>query len=159
MAKGADRLVGKWRIFETSLWDQAHLDLVGPAYIAVDAKGHGEMAFGALEASLDRDFTPTASTLTGTAPMKVIRSAATDGPICARTVTSKAKSRIAMATKQLSSPRHGCLFQQPARTCLPMVKLPAPSPRPCAGPRRRRRCAMGASLPPQPMQPRECWER
>ena len=34
MATGADRLVGKWRILKTSTWDQAHLDLVGPAFIA-----------------------------------------------------------------------------------------------------------------------------
>ena len=58
MAKDADRLVGKWRILKTSTWDQAHLDLVGSAFIAVDAEDHGEMAFGALEASLDCDFTP-----------------------------------------------------------------------------------------------------
>ena len=58
MAKGADRLVGKWRILKTSTWDQAHLDMVGSAFIAVDAEDHGEMAFGTLEASLDCDFTP-----------------------------------------------------------------------------------------------------
>ena len=58
MAKDLDRQIGKWRIIETSAWDRAHLDLVGPAYIAVDANGHGEMAFGALEASLDCGFTP-----------------------------------------------------------------------------------------------------
>jgi hypothetical protein len=58
MAKVVDRRVGKWRIIETSAWDRAHLDLVGPAFIVVDANGHGEMAFGALEASLDCGFTP-----------------------------------------------------------------------------------------------------
>lgn len=58
MAKDLDRRIGKWRIIETSAWGRAHLDLVGPAYIAVDANGHGEMAFGALEASLDCGFTP-----------------------------------------------------------------------------------------------------
>ena len=115
MAKDADRLVGKWRILKTSTWDQAHLDLVGPAFIAVDAKDHGEMAFGALEASLDCGFTPTASTLTGTAPMKVIRSAATDGLTCARAAFSKAKSHTTTMTKPPSSPRHGKPFQQPAR--------------------------------------------
>lgn len=58
MAKDLDRRIGKWRIIETNAWDRAHLDLVGPAYIAVDANGRGEMAFGALEASLDCGFTP-----------------------------------------------------------------------------------------------------
>ena len=58
MAKDLDRRIGKWRIIETSAWDRTHLDLVGPAYIAVNANGHGEMAFGALEASLDCGFSP-----------------------------------------------------------------------------------------------------
>ena len=43
---------------QNQTWDQAHLDLVGPAFIVVEAKDHGEMAFGALEASLDCHFTP-----------------------------------------------------------------------------------------------------
>ena len=46
LRKAAERTV-------SGLWD-----LVGPAFIAVDAKGHGEMTFGALEASLDCGFTP-----------------------------------------------------------------------------------------------------
>ena len=58
MTNTVDRRIGKWRIVETSAWDRAHLDLVGPAFISVDEHGHGEMAFGALEASLDCGFTP-----------------------------------------------------------------------------------------------------
>jgi hypothetical protein len=53
----ASRLTGKWRIVETELWDRSHLDLVGPAFIAIDGKGGGEMAFGALVAALDCGFT------------------------------------------------------------------------------------------------------
>lgn len=55
----AERLAGKWRIIETAAWDKQHLDLRGPAYIEIDAKGYGEMAFGALEATLDCAFTPS----------------------------------------------------------------------------------------------------
>jgi hypothetical protein len=58
MAKVVDRRVGKWRIIQTSAWDRAHLDLVGSAFIVVAANGHGEMAFGALDASPDCGFTP-----------------------------------------------------------------------------------------------------
>lgn len=55
----AERIVGKWRIVETAIWDKQHLDLCGPAFIEIDAQGQGEMAFGALEASLDCAFTPS----------------------------------------------------------------------------------------------------
>ena len=54
---GADRLIGKWRILELAR-DQVHLDLVGSALIAIDARDHGEMVLGAPEALLDCDFTP-----------------------------------------------------------------------------------------------------
>jgi hypothetical protein len=52
------RLIGKWRIIQTEAWGRQHLDLVGPAFIAIGPDGRGEMAFGALEASLDCGFTP-----------------------------------------------------------------------------------------------------
>lgn len=53
-----DRLVGKWRIVETGAWPREHLDLCGPAFLHVDHNGQGEMAFGALDASLNCGFTP-----------------------------------------------------------------------------------------------------
>lgn len=59
MADIAQRIAGKWRIVETTIWDRQHLDLCGPAFIAIDAQGRGEMAFGALEASLKCGFTPS----------------------------------------------------------------------------------------------------
>jgi hypothetical protein len=46
-------LQGKWRIVETELWDRAYLDLSGPAFIIIDHRGGGEMAYGALTAALD----------------------------------------------------------------------------------------------------------
>ena len=47
------RLIGRWRIVEADLWDRDYLDLVEPAAITIGANGHGEIAFGAMQASLD----------------------------------------------------------------------------------------------------------
>jgi len=49
------RLIGRWRIFESDLWDRAHLDLSGPATLTITAPG-GEIAFGALEAGLEVEY-------------------------------------------------------------------------------------------------------
>ncbi len=37
---------GEWRIIEMEVWDKDFLDLMGPARIAIDAKGQGEFSFG-----------------------------------------------------------------------------------------------------------------
>ena len=52
-APAACLLVGRWRIVEADIWDRDHLDLCGPAMITITARGHGEIAFGALQAGLD----------------------------------------------------------------------------------------------------------
>jgi hypothetical protein len=49
-------IVGRWRIVEADLWDRDHLDLCGPASFVVRAKADGEIAFGAMQASLDVDY-------------------------------------------------------------------------------------------------------
>src|SRR5215207_9924251 len=49
-------VVGRWRIVEADLWDRDYLDLCGPASLVVQANGHGEIAFGAMQASLDVDY-------------------------------------------------------------------------------------------------------
>lgn len=59
MANIAARIAGNWRIVETAVWDKQHLDLCWPVFIEIDAKGQGVKAFGALDASLDCDFTPS----------------------------------------------------------------------------------------------------
>jgi hypothetical protein len=57
MTRIADNpLIGKWRIFEADLWDRDYLDLVEPAYISFADDGHGEIAFGALNAGLDCEY-------------------------------------------------------------------------------------------------------
>lgn len=50
------RLIGRWRIVEADLWDRDHLDLVEPATMTIQANGHGEIAFGALQAGLDLEY-------------------------------------------------------------------------------------------------------
>ncbi len=47
------RLIGRWRIVEADLWDRGHLDLGGPAMLVIHEDGHGEIAFGALNAGFD----------------------------------------------------------------------------------------------------------
>jgi hypothetical protein len=49
-------VVGRWRIVKADLWDRDYLDLCGPATLVVEASGHGEIAFGAMQASLDIDY-------------------------------------------------------------------------------------------------------
>jgi hypothetical protein len=48
--------IGRWRIVEADLWDRDYLDLVEPAMLTIHADGHGEIAFGALQASLDLEY-------------------------------------------------------------------------------------------------------
>ena len=47
------RLIGRWRIVAADIWDRDYLDLCGPAMLDIRADGHGEIAFGAFQASLD----------------------------------------------------------------------------------------------------------
>jgi hypothetical protein len=47
------QLIGRWRIVEADIWDRDYLDLCGPAAITITDHGHGEIAFGALQAGLD----------------------------------------------------------------------------------------------------------
>jgi hypothetical protein len=47
------RLIGRWRIVAADFREGGYLDLCGPAMLDIRADGHGEIAFGALRASLD----------------------------------------------------------------------------------------------------------
>jgi hypothetical protein len=53
---GDCQLLGRWRIVEADLWDRAYLDLVEPATMNIRADGHGDIAFGAMHASLDLEY-------------------------------------------------------------------------------------------------------
>ena len=52
------RLIGKWRIVESDLWDRDFLDLSGPASITFGADGHGEFDFGAVHGDMDLKYGP-----------------------------------------------------------------------------------------------------
>ncbi len=58
MKASDNAVVGRWRIVEADLWDRDYLDLCGPASLVVRANGDGQIAFGALQASLDIDYGP-----------------------------------------------------------------------------------------------------
>jgi len=53
------KLVGCWRIVEADIWDRDYLDLCGAAKIVIGADGRGEIAFGAMQATLDAEYQPT----------------------------------------------------------------------------------------------------
>jgi hypothetical protein len=50
------QLIGRWRIVEADIWDRDHLDLVEPATMIIEADGHAEIAFGAMQAGLDLEY-------------------------------------------------------------------------------------------------------
>jgi hypothetical protein len=50
------RLIRRWRIVEAGFWDRDHLHLSGPAIITITNRGRGEIAFGALQASLNIEY-------------------------------------------------------------------------------------------------------
>ena len=60
MTKAAT-LLGKWRITAMSTWDKDYIDLVEPSFITFAARAMGEMAFGAVNATLDCAFDKTKS--------------------------------------------------------------------------------------------------
>ncbi|GAB4193493.1 MAG: hypothetical protein OHK0024_33680 [Thalassobaculales bacterium] len=47
------QLIGRWRIVEADIWERDYLDMVEPATMVIEADGHGEIAFGAMQAGLD----------------------------------------------------------------------------------------------------------
>jgi hypothetical protein len=58
------KLVGRWRVVEADIWDRDYLDLCGPAAITIGADGRGEIAFGAMQATLDIEYGPTSIAFT-----------------------------------------------------------------------------------------------
>jgi hypothetical protein len=58
-APAGRQLIGRWQIVEADLWDRGYLDLDGPAMITIGAGNHGEIAFGAMQATLDLSYSPS----------------------------------------------------------------------------------------------------
>jgi hypothetical protein len=50
------QLTGRWRIIEMELWDSETIDLLGPAFIEINADGTGTFQFIAVEGNLDYRF-------------------------------------------------------------------------------------------------------
>jgi hypothetical protein len=46
-------VIGRWRIVKADIWERGYLDLVAPAMMVIGSDGQGDIAFGALQASLD----------------------------------------------------------------------------------------------------------
>ena len=55
-APGDCQLLGRWRIVAADIWERDYLDLVAPATMIIGSGGHGEIAFGALQAGLDLSY-------------------------------------------------------------------------------------------------------
>ncbi|MET4702090.1 hypothetical protein ABIE65_005141 [Constrictibacter sp. MBR-5] len=49
-------IVGTWRITEADCWDREYLDLTGPARLVIRRDGRGELAFGAMQATIDVEY-------------------------------------------------------------------------------------------------------
>ncbi len=59
MSAGTFPVLGRWGIVGSDTWDRDYLDLVGPAYITIGRGGHGELAFGVVNAALDLSYSAT----------------------------------------------------------------------------------------------------
>jgi hypothetical protein len=46
-------LLGTWRIVETDLWDVHDLDVIDPAHLTLQPKGHGKLGLLSIEGDLD----------------------------------------------------------------------------------------------------------
>jgi hypothetical protein len=52
-------IIGRWRITGADLWDRDYLDLVEPAHLTVGEDGRAELAFGALQAAGEIEYSQT----------------------------------------------------------------------------------------------------
>jgi hypothetical protein len=108
------RLVGRWRIVEADLWDRDYLDLVAAATMTIGADGHGEIAYGAMQASLELEYHCSTVFFTGPASTKATKSPAPDPPNSTTMAPSRSHSPTTSATRPSSKPNEW-LLQQPAR--------------------------------------------
>jgi hypothetical protein len=98
------QLVGRWRIVEADIWDHAHLDLCGPATITITEHGRGEIAFGALQAGLDIEYSRSSVGFTWEDFDETDEVSGVVLPNCSTTATSRSNSPITTATKPSSKP-------------------------------------------------------
>ena len=67
-------MIGRWRMVEADIWDRGYLDLSGPAIMTIGADNHGEIAFGAMKATLQIGYNPPWSSSLGPGLTKWTRS-------------------------------------------------------------------------------------
>lgn len=104
---GANRLIGKWRIVQTDLWEADYLDMLEPAFIEFKRSGLGEFRFGCVVAGLDCHYRSAATHFTwqGSDEMDEVWATAS---LCSKTTApSAAKSPSTSATRQPSKPKNG----------------------------------------------------
>jgi hypothetical protein len=108
------RLIGRWRIVEADIWERDYLDLVEPAMLVIGADGHGEIAFGALQAGLDLAYgrSDVSFTWAGFDEMDEVSGSGSAEP--SKTARWRSSSTTTLATKPSSRPS-APLLQQPAR--------------------------------------------
>ena len=98
------RLVGRWRIVEADLWDRDYLDLVVPATMTIGADGHGEIAYGAMQASLELEYSRSTVFFTWPASTKATKSPVPAPPNSTTMAPSRSSSPTTSATKPSSKP-------------------------------------------------------
>ena len=98
------QLIRRWRIVEADLWDRDYLDLVAPASITVGAGDHGEIAFGAMQAGLHLEYSPTMVFCTWAGLTKWTRSTVQAQPSCSTMDRSRSSSHITSVMTPYSEP-------------------------------------------------------
>ena len=100
------KLIGRWRIVEADTWDREYLDLCGPATLTIRDDGWGEIAFGALQASLDFEYGRESIGFDVRGFRRGRREfAATARPSSWTTARSRSNSTFTRATRPFSRPR------------------------------------------------------
>lgn len=119
------KLVGRWRIVEADIWDRDYLDLCGSATIVIGADGRGEIAFGAMQATLDVEYAPTSIAFAwiGFDEMDEVSG---DGNAELRDDAS-IEIQFEYSGDEALSKRSGRILQQPARQTSSAVPDTAPS--------------------------------
>ena len=98
------KLIGRWRIVAADIWERDYLDLCGPAMLDIRADGHGEIAFGAFQASLDLAYGHSTSLSIGQGSTRWTRSEAPGRPNSSKTAPWRSNSIAITATTLSSKP-------------------------------------------------------
>jgi hypothetical protein len=108
------RVIGRWRIVEADLWDRDYLDLVVPATTTIGADGHGEIAYGAMQASLELEYSRSIVFFTWAGFDEMDEVTPVPAPPNSTTMApSRSRSPTTFATRPPSKPNES-LLQQPA---------------------------------------------